>query len=229
MKKYISAVAATICIISTSTLAAATLNSNTDKLSYTIGFKTGQAMKARDVKINTNVFAKALADGYQGKKASLSDKEMQTTLADMQKKMMAKMQAKFKDLANKNAATGKEFLAKNAKKPGVVTTKSGLQYQILKKGTGTSPSSTDTVTVNYQGSLIDGTVFDSSYKRKKPATFKVDQVIKGWQQALTKMKPGATWMIYIPSDLAYGAQGSFGKIGPNETLIFKVNLISVKK
>jgi FKBP-type peptidyl-prolyl cis-trans isomerase FklB len=147
----------------------------------------------------------------------------------MQKQMVKKMQEKFTEVSAKNLLAGQQFLAKNAKETGVVTLPSGLQYKIITPGTGDMPTANDTVTVNYEGKLIDGTVFDSSYKRGQPATFKVGQVIKGWQEALKLMKPGATWMLYIPAELAYGPQGSMGAIGPNETLIFKVDLISVKK
>ena len=229
MKKCIPVIATTLSIIAGTTLAASNLTSQADKASYAIGYKTGQAMKSRGVEINTDTFAKALAAGYNGKKSQMSEKEMQSTLATMQKEMVTKLKAKIKKLGEKNAVAGKKFLTTNAKKPGVVTTASGLQYKVLTKGSGTTPSPKDSVTVNYKGTLINGNVFDSSYQRGKPATFKVNQVIKGWQEALTKMKPGATWMLYIPAKLAYGSQGSFGKIGPNETLIFKVNLISVNK
>lgn len=229
MKKMIPAIAMTACFLTGSTLAATTLTNDTDKLSYSMGYKTGQAMKARNVQVNPNTFAAGLNAGYQGEKPAMTEAQMQSTLAAAQKQMIQKMQQKMKEAANKNQKEGQEFLTKNASEPGVVTTKSGLQYKILTKGQGTPPSTTDTVTVNYEGKLINGSVFDSSYQRKKPVSFKVNQVIKGWQEALTKMKPGATWMLYIPSKLAYGSQGSFGKIGPNETLIFKVNLISVKK
>lgn len=131
--------------------------------------------------------------------------------------------------ATKNQAAGDAFLATNKKKPGVVTLSDGLQYKILNKGDGKSPTDTDTVTVNYEGKLIDGTEFDSSYKRGQPATFPVNGVIQGWTEALKLMKPGSTWMLFIPASLAYGEQGSPPAIGPNETLIFKVNLISINK
>ena len=131
--------------------------------------------------------------------------------------------------AQQNKSAGEAFLAENAKKPGVKTTADGLQYKIIHEGSGTPPTATDTVTVNYEGTLIDGTVFDSSYKRGQPATFPVNGVIKGWTEALQLMKPGATWMLYIPAKLAYGKQGAGSKIGPDETLIFKVDLLSVSK
>lgn len=129
----------------------------------------------------------------------------------------------------KNKQTGDAFLSSNKAKPGVVTLKDGLQYKVIKQGQGTTPKAEDTVTVNYAGTLIDGTEFDSSYKRGEPATFPVSGVIPGWTEALQMMKPGSTWMLYIPSSLAYGEQGAPPNIGPNETLIFKVELLDVKK
>ena len=214
---------------SVSTYATTNLDTETAKLSYAIGFKTGQAMKSQSVTINTQNFTQGLQDGYAGNKPALSEEAMQTTIAAMQKQMVNKMQQQFNEAATKNLAEGQAFLTKNAKLPGVVTLPSGLQYKVITPGAGNSPKSTDTVTVNYEGTLIDGTVFDSSYKRGTPATFPVNAVIKGWQEALPLMKPGATWMLYIPASLAYGKQGSMGAIGPNETLIFKVDLISIKQ
>ena len=216
-----------LCCVSV--YAATTLNTESEKLSYSMGYKTGQAMKTQSVKINPDDFSVGLSDGYSGKKPALSDADMQATLTAMQKQMVEKMQEKFTEVSAKNLMAGKTFLEKNAKETGVVTLPSGLEYKIITPGSGESPAANDTVTVNYEGKLIDGTVFDSSYKRGQPATFKVGQVIKGWQEALKLMKPGATWMLYIPADLAYGPQGSIGAIGPNETLIFKVDLLSVKK
>lgn len=133
------------------------------------------------------------------------------------------------DAAGPNLKAGEAFMKKNAENPKVVTLPSGLQYEVLDEGTGPKPTKSDTVTVNYEGKLLNGKVFDSSYERGQPATFPVNAVILGWQEALPLMKTGATWMLYIPSSLAYGAAGAGEIIGPNETLIFKVNLISVNK
>lgn len=219
----------TVGLFCTMSAYAAQLTSDTGKLSYAIGFKTGQAMKAQSITINTQDFAQGLQDGYTAKQPRMSEQEIQATIKNMQQQMVDKMQQKFNETATKNLTEGQAFLAKNAKMPGVVTLPSGLQYKIITPGQGEHPKATDTVTVNYEGTLIDGTVFDSSYKRGTPATFPVNGVIKGWQEALQLMTPGATWMFYIPESLAYGKQGSMGAIGPNETLIFKVNLISIKK
>lgn len=205
------------------------LTSFTDQVSYSMGFKTGQAMKMRDLSVNTTTFSQGLQDGYQNQKSQLSDETMKTVLTKMQTDMMKKMQQELQKKAAENAKTGETFLEKNKKETGVVTSPSGLQYKIIDAGHGNSPSANDTVTVNYEGSLIDGKVFDSSYQRGKPISIPVKAVIPGWQEALTHMKPGATWMLYVPPKLAYGERGSMGGIGPNETLVFKVNLISVKK
>lgn len=213
----------------TTATTAASSQTDTNNLSYAMGFKTGQAMKTRTITINTSEFSQGLQDGYSGVQPRVSDQVMQTALTNMQQEMMKKMQAQYAEVAAKNQKEGADFLDKNEKLPGVVTLPSGLEYKIIDAGKGDAPTATDTVTVNYEGNLINGTVFDSSYKRGKPAIFKVNQVIKGWQEALQLMKPGATWMLYIPSNLAYGSQGSMGDIGPNETLIFKVHLISVQK
>lgn len=131
-------------------------------------------------------------------------------------------------LASKDKAAGEKFLAENKKKPGVVTLPSGLQYKIIEAGTGAKPSAASTVTVDYEGTLVDGTVFDSSYKRGQSISFPVNGVIKGWTEALQLMPAGSTWMLYIPSDLAYGSQGAGDVIGPDSTLVFKVHLISVQ-
>lgn len=232
MKRLLPATVSAACLLlSVATFAdtAPAVPAKTDSLSYAMGFKTGQALKTQSVTINTQSFTEGLQDGYAGKKPVVSEQDMQAALKNMQQEMVKKMQQKYNEIADKNAAEGKTFLAENAKKPGVMTTASGLQYQVIDKGDGANPVASDTVTVNYEGKLIDGKVFDSSYQRGKPATFRVGDVIPGWQEALKLMKPGATYMLYIPANLAYGAQGAPGAIGPNETLIFKVNLISVKK
>ena len=145
-----------------------------------------------------------------------------------QKDMMAKQEAKAKAAAEKNSKDGEAFLAENKKKDGVKSTASGLQYKVIKAGDGVMPKGTDTVSVNYKGTLIDGTEFDSSYKRGEAATFPVSGVIKGWTEALQLMKVGSKWQLFIPSNIAYGERGAGGEIGPNATLIFEVELLSIK-
>jgi len=229
MKRSILAILATFSIsLFTLPVLANAPHSKQDKLSYAIGVQTGKAFKKHGVKLNPTIFAQGLKDAMKNGPYQMSEKQMASTLAAFRKESMNKMQAQMKKAAKVNAKEGQAFLAANKAKPGIKVTTSGLQYKILKPGHGQSPTLSSTVTVNYEGSLINGKVFDSSYKRGKPVTFPVNGVIKGWQEALTMMKPGAVWMIYIPANLAYGAQGAPGAIGPNETLIFKVNLISVK-
>ena len=158
----------------------------------------------------------------------MSKEERDKTLQAFQKEMMEKQIAASKEAAEKNKAEGEKFLAENKTKDGVKTTASGLQYKVLKEGSGASPKETDTVVTNYRGTLIDGTEFDSSYKRNEPASFPVNRVIKGWTEALQLMKPGAKYQLFIPSSLAYGERGAGQLIGPNATLIFEVELLSIK-
>ncbi len=228
MKKLIVPVVGASLLACAVAQAATSLNTKEDKLSYSMGVMTGRSFKSHNIEVNPQAFAAGLNDGFTGGKTQMTDAQMQQSLEAFQKESMEKIQAKMKEQAKENLEKGTKFLAENKKKHGVVTLASGLQYKVLKAGKGQSPKPTDVVTVNYEGRLIDGKVFDSSYKRGKPASFPVNSVIKGWQEALVKMKPGAIWEIYLPSTLAYGEQGAPGVIGPNETLIFKVNLISVQ-
>jgi FKBP-type peptidyl-prolyl cis-trans isomerase FklB len=167
-------------------------------------------------------------DALLGKEPLMTPQEIRTTLVDLQKKVAAVQDQKRKVEEEKILAQGKTFLAENRKKEGVKTLPSGLQYRIVAEGSGKTPKSTDTVTVHYRGTLIDGTEFDNSYSRGKPATFGVGRVIAGWTEALQLMKEGARWQLFIPPDLAYGEKGAGSKIPPNSTLIFEVELISVE-
>lgn len=206
-----------------------TLSTPQDKLSYALGVETGKAFKTHGVQITSSTFSQGLEDGLQGNKPLLSDEEVQKVISNFQQQTLAKMQQQMKDSADKNQKEESDFLSANKSKSGMVTTASGLQYKIVNEGSGTVPTDSDMVTVDYEGKLLNGKVFDSSYQRGKPASFPVNAVIAGWQEALKLMKPGATWELYIPSKLAYGEQGAGGIIGPNEMLIFKVHLISVNK
>lgn len=225
------AILATSLVFSVSTFAATSnqLNTQTDKFSYVIGLNIGKNFKAQQVQVDPNQLMKGLQDGLTGAKPLLSKAQQTQVMQSYQQAMMKKAQAQNQQALAKNLAAGKAFLAVNAKKPGVKTTSNGLQYKIIKAGKGQSPTGTDSVTVNYEGKTIDGTVFDSSYQRGQPTTFKLNQVIPGWTQALQMMKPGATWMIYIPANLAYGNVAMGAKIPAGSTLIFKVQLISVNK
>ncbi len=205
------------------------LSTDLDKLSYSVGIDLGKNLKRQGIEINPVVMAKGIEDGMSGGKLLLTEQQMKDTLSKFQKDLMAKHAAQFDKQASANKAKGEEFLSQNKAKPGVVTLASGLQYKIITQGKGTKPAKEDEVTVEYTGKLIDGTVFDSTSKSGKPATFKVSQVIPGWTEALQLMPAGSTWEVYVPANLAYGTRNVGGPIGPNETLVFNVHLISVKK
>jgi FKBP-type peptidyl-prolyl cis-trans isomerase FklB len=204
------------------------LKDQKDKASYSIGYDIGETFKKQNVELNPDTLFGGLKDALAGKEAALSKEDREKTLQAFQKEMMEKQLAASKEAATKNAAEGEKFLAENKKKDGVKTTASGLQYKVLKEGTGTAPKETDTVITNYKGTLLDGTEFDSSYKRNEPASFPVNRVIKGWTEALQLMKPGAKYQLFIPASLAYGERGAGQLIGPNATLIFEVELLSIK-
>jgi len=204
------------------------LKNDNDKISYSVGYQVGGDFKRQGIDLDPDLVVKGIRDGLAGTKPLMTPQEMNKTLVDLKKKIVAEEQRQKKEAAGKNLQEGKAFLAENAKKKDVKTLPSGLQYQVIEKGSGDSPKKTDTVTVNYKGTLIDGTEFDSSYKRGKPATFRVDGVIAGWTEALQLMKPGAKWQLFIPSELAYGERGAGSRIGPDSTLIFEVELISVQ-
>jgi FKBP-type peptidyl-prolyl cis-trans isomerase FklB len=203
------------------------LDSEKNKLSYTIGADLGKNFHSQEIDINTKAFVAGLEDAMDENKLQLSDEQMKSVLKDFQQKLIAKRLAAYKKAAEENKKAGEKFLKENKKKSGVKTTDSGLQYKVLEKGQGKSPNKSDEVTVEYTGKLLNGTVFDSTEKSGKPATFKVNQVIPGWTEALLMMKQGATWEIYVPAKLAYGERGVGGPIGPNETLVFKVHLLSI--
>jgi FKBP-type peptidyl-prolyl cis-trans isomerase FklB len=206
----------------------AQLKDQKDKASYSIGYDIGETFKKQNVELNPDTLFSGLKDALAGKEAALTKEDREKTLQAFQKEMMEKQIAASKEAATKNAAEGEKFLTENKKKDGVKTTTSGLQYKVLKEGSGASPKETDTVVTNYKGTLIDGTEFDSSYKRNEPASFPVNRVIKGWTEALQLMKPGAKYQLFIPSSLAYGERGAGQLIGPNATLIFDVELLSIK-
>jgi FKBP-type peptidyl-prolyl cis-trans isomerase FklB len=186
------------------------------KVSYGMGFDMGTKLKAQSIDIDPDLLARGFKDALSGK-AAMSEQEIRTA-----------MMAYIQELNAKKKTYNDNFLIENKKKPGVVTLPSGLQYQVITQGNGKSPKATDTVTTNYEGKLVDGTVFDSSYKRGEPASFPVNGVIKGWTEALQLMKVGSKWKLFIPSDLAYGPQGRPPVIGPNAVLVFDIELLDVK-
>jgi FKBP-type peptidyl-prolyl cis-trans isomerase FklB len=205
------------------------LDTPKSRISYTIGVNVGQDFKAQQMDIDADVLLLGLKDSLAGKELRLTDEEMVGEIQAFQQQMQAKMEAEMAKVVAKNQEEGAAFLAENAKKEGVVVTESGLQYKVLEPGDGDSPGAADVATVHYRGTLIDGTQFDSSYDRGQPATFPVGGVIAGWTEALQLMKPGAKWQLAIPSELAYGERGAGQDIGPNATLLFDVELISVEK
>lgn len=206
----------------------ASLQTQKEKQSYSIGADIGKRLKSQSIDVDADSFALGMKDALSGGKMLLTDEEIRETLSALQKELVEKQAEKNKLLGEKNKKEGEDFLAENKKKEGVVTLPSGLQYKVIKEGTGKQPSADATVETNYRGTLIDGTEFDSSYKRGQTATFPVNGVIKGWTEALQLMKEGAKWQLFVPANLAYGERGAGNVIGPNATLIFEVELISVK-
>ena len=205
-----------------------TLKTEMDKVSYAIGTQLGQNFKNQGIDIRIGPLLRGLRDAMDGKQLALNEEQIKQVMQDFSKQMMAKRQEQQKLEAAKNVAAGKAFLEANKSKEGVKVLPSGLQYKILKAGTGKSPTAEDTVRTHYSGKLIDGTEFDSSIKRGKPAEFPVKGVIKGWTEALQLMKEGGKWQLFIPPDLAYGERGN-RSIPGNSTLIFEVELLAIVK
>ena len=199
----------------------------TEKVGYSLGFMMAEGNKEAVGDLNLDTFEKGFRDGYEGNDSALTEEQMQEVLTTYQKEQEEKFVEDMKVKSEENKTKGAAFLAENAKKDGVKETESGLQYKVVKEGTGKSPKATDVVEVDYEGKLIDGTVFDSSYERGEPVEFPLNQVIAGWTEGLQLMKEGGKYEFYIPSDIAYGEAGNAG-IEPNSTLIFTVELLSVK-
>ncbi|HEY2109017.1 MAG TPA: FKBP-type peptidyl-prolyl cis-trans isomerase [Candidatus Acidoferrales bacterium] len=203
------------------------LNTNKDKVSYAIGINIGKSMKKDGVDVDPSILLRGLKDGIAGTKPLLTDQEAQAAIVSLQADMKKKAEEARAQAGTANKTAGDTFLASNKSKPGIVTTADGLQYKVISQGTGPKPTAADTVTVQYKGTLLDGKEFDSSYKRGQPATFPVGQIIKGWTEALQLMPVGSKYELFIPSDLAYGDRGAGPDIGPNSTLIFEVELLSI--
>lgn len=200
---------------------------NKEKISYIIGRDMAANFKKQGLEIDADFLLRGLKEALAGTQSKLSQDEVQDAMMELQQLMQSRQAGSHSRIAEINKQEGEAFLAENKNREGVVTLPSGLQYMVLQEGTGATPSKSDKVTTHYHGTLIDGTVFDSSYERGQPATFPVNGVISGWTEALTKMKEGAKWRLFLPANLAYGAQGAGDDIGPNATLIFDVELISV--
>lgn len=220
----ISSLFIAVCLVSSAGFAA-DIKSNKQKYSYAIGFQIGSNLKRENADVDVDAIKQGIQDVLSDAKLKVSMEEMQAAVMEMQKQQQAARQAR----GEKAKKEGTDFLAKNKKQKGVTTLPSGLQYKIVKAGKGEKPKPTDTIVAHYRGTLINGKEFDSSYKRGQPATFAVNQVIKGWQEVIPMMSTGSTWKVFIPSELAYGERGAGANIGPNETLIFDIELLEIKK
>jgi FKBP-type peptidyl-prolyl cis-trans isomerase FklB len=205
-----------------------TLKTQKEKASYALGMNFGTGLRKQSIDIDPAILARGLRDSFSNGKTLLTEDEAKAVLTQLQGDVRKKQQELAQQLGEANKKQGLEFLEANKTKDGVVTLPSGLQYKVLQEGTGPKPAPTDTVVCNYRGTLLDSTEFDSSYKRGQPATFPVTGVIKGWTEALQLMPVGSKWQLFIPSELAYGERGAGGQIGPNATLIFEVELLSIQ-
>ncbi|MBI1803066.1 MAG: FKBP-type peptidyl-prolyl cis-trans isomerase [Ignavibacteria bacterium] len=204
------------------------MKSQKDTVSYTIGMNIGRDLKRQSIDIDPDLLAQGIKDIVAGGKTQITDEQAQACMMAFQQEMHVKTEQKKKEDGEKNKKEGDAFLAANKTKDGVKTTESGLQYKILKAGSGPKPTATQTVSVHYRGTLIDGTEFDSSIKRGQPAEFPVNGVIKGWTEALQLMSVGSKWQLFIPPDIAYADRGAPPLIGPNAVLIFEVELLAIK-
>jgi FKBP-type peptidyl-prolyl cis-trans isomerase FklB len=212
-----------------------TVTTDKDKSSYAIGVNLGNNFKMQGLDIDADVFAQGMKDAMAGGEMAMTEEEIKAAMDALQKQAMAKHQEMQKKQMEENAKLaegakqrGADFLAQNAKQPGVVTLPSGVQYKIVTEGSGPKPTASSTVTTHYRGTLLNGKVFDSSYDRGQPAQFPVNGVIAGWTEVLQLMPVGSKWTVWIPSDKAYGDQGAGADIGPGETLAFDIELIAVQ-
>lgn len=212
----------------TGTRAPLALKTQKDKVSYAIGVNIGKSLHKDAVEVDPAIFIRGMKDALASGKLLLTDEEMKGTLDILQAQLRKRQEELTQEAADTNKKAGDAFLAENKAKPGVVTLPSGLQYKVITEGTGPKPAATDSVVCNYRGTLLNGTEFDSSYKRGQPATFPVNGVIKGWTEALQLMPVGSKWQLFVPPDLAYGNRGVGSDIGPDATLIFEVELLSIQ-
>jgi len=204
------------------------LKTQKEKLSYAIGTEMGKGVKAEGLDVDPDILIQGLKDTLTDAQSLMTDQEVHTIIAGLQEQMRQKQKQELAVLAAENQKKGDEFLAENAKKPGVVSLPSGLQYKVITAGQGKKPQETDTVLCNYKGTFLNGTVFDSSERVGKPVPFQVNNVIPGFKEALQLMPVGSKWQIFVPSKLAYGENGAGNVIAPNETLIFEVELVSIQ-
>jgi len=204
------------------------LKSQKDSISYSIGLNIGNNLKSQMIDIEPNIVAQGIKDIVDSNKTLLTEDQAQAVITAFQQQMMAKHEQVAKEQAEKNIKIGEAFLAENKKKEGVVTLPNGLQYKVIKMGTGKKPKATDTITVNYRGTLINGTEFDNSFKRGQPWTAPLNSFIPGWIEAVQLMPVGSNWEIYVPPQLAYGERGAGQIIQPNSTLFFEIELLAIK-
>jgi len=215
-------------LLAAGVVAAQDTTSEKGKLSYAIGYQIGSDFVERKMDVDINTIIRAMQDGYTKKNSAISEEVMREVLGKMQQKMMTEAKAEFDKLSGDNKAKSTKFLAENKAKKGIVTTQSGLQYRVIEEGTGPRATINSEVKVHYRGSLTSGLEFDSSFARGEPVTFKVNSVIKGWQEALPLMRVGDHWQIFVPPELAYADRGQPPRIGPNEALVFEIKLIEAK-
>jgi len=230
MKWYVSGLLALLLMVGPAVAADQPMELKTDeqKLSYAMGLDLGEYFKGLEEKFDLNVLQQGINDGYSGNKPLLAPEDAAAIQQTFAKRQQEKQVQKTVAMVQKNRKAAEEFLKANKAKEGVVETKSGLQYKVVKKGQGAKPTPTDTVKVHYKGTLLDGKEFDSSYKRNEPAVFQVNQVIAGWQEALPLMETGSTVELYIPPDLAYGDRGAPPVIEPGSMLVFQVELLEIQ-
>ena len=229
MKKYLVSAVLGLCLVMPAVSQSAAPASFEEKISYSMGFEVGNYFKGAGGDIQQEFLVKGIEDAYKGAKPALTPEEMQAIQKEFAQKMQAQQKVKMEQMKAANLAAGAKFLEENKKKKGVVVTASGLQYEVLKQGQGEKAKATDKVKVEYVGTLIDGTEFDSTKAHGEPAQFQVNQVIKGWAEALQLMNVGTKLHLVIPADLAYGENGAAPKIQPNSVLVFDVELISIEK
>jgi FKBP-type peptidyl-prolyl cis-trans isomerase FklB len=222
--KFLVAVLACLCAVAAYSDDKSGFTTDKQKFSYAVGHQIAENIKSRKLDVDPKALTQAIQDDLTGAPSKLSVPEMQAAFAAYQQKQLEERMA----LATKNKEAGDKFLAENKKKQGVVALPSGLQYRVIKAGNGQKPKVSDTVVVNYRGTLINGEEFDSSYARGQPASFELANIIKGWQEVLPLMPVGSKWQVVIPPDLAYGERGAGDAIGPNETLVFEIELLSIK-
>ena len=218
---------AAVCLLGATAVSAQELSTDEDKLSYALGYQIGTDFKFRNVDVNLETLIQALRDAMGETAPRVPEQEMAALLKAMQEEMQAEQIEKFKEIAEENKRKSEEFLASNRSKNNVVELPSGVQYRVIDEGAGDRPTLESEVIVHYRSSTMNGLEFDSSFARGEPVTFKVNQVLKGWQEVLPLMKPGAMWQVFVPPEMAYGLRGQ-RPVGPNEALVFDINLVEVK-